>query len=177
MKVTQILFTDAMVRAILDGRKTQTRRVVKPQPAGAWAAPGKTACPKGRPGDLLYVREAFCPRSNGSLKLEQIQRPFYRATGDKLPPGWGWKPNIHMPRWASRLTLRITEVRVERLHDISEADKIAEGGTAERPFGTVWKKINTKPGVRWEDNPWVWVIGFETIHQNVDAVLAGKGEA
>ena len=159
-----ILFSAPMVRAILDGRKTQTRRAIKPVPTfnggGAchdadalqqdyvepyWVFP--ETCRYGKPGDLLWVRETWgavsptdepVPLALGQCEIE------YRAD---LPPGctdgpgeWPadesncpevpkWRPSIHMPRWASRITLRITDVRVERLQDISDADAQAEGAT------------------------------------------------
>jgi hypothetical protein len=153
-----ILFSAPMVRALLDGSKTQTRRVVKPQPAHdqimprewskvtrhnpnaiygdglGWVATDKSGnphefrCPYGQPGDQLWVRESFAPRTLGAWPiLETAMQPIYRADGDR--PEWKniWKPSIHMPRWASRITLEITSVRVERLQGISEADAKAEG--------------------------------------------------
>ena len=214
-----IPFRDWEVRAILDGRKTQTRRAIKPQPPaeaesvlrqlysqdapkndGAWtwwAGKPQTPitkplfCPYGAPGDLLWVRETWgavsptdepVPLALGQCKIE------YRAD---LPPGctdgpgeWPadernsdapkWRPSIHMPRWASRITLRITGVRVERLQDISEDDARAEvvfepsepieryGPKAGRvAFRMLW--TNIKGPSAWDDNPWVWVIEFERV--------------
>lgn len=146
MKEHPILFSAPMVRAILDGTKTQTRRVVKPQPSffgsmGNPNTPFKTLdaglhcqirCPYGQPGDRLWVREAhwwfkdehdpvtgyYPPK----LTADDVE---YRADGDDRRKVW--RPSIHMPRWASRITLEITGVRVERLQDISEADAKAEG--------------------------------------------------
>ena len=136
MKEKPILFNAHMVRAILDNRKTQTRRVIKSQPIGpveklsacwSWADTGSRdpefgghygfSCPHGKPGDRLWVRETVC--LSGSV-------PFYRADGEphiKVP----WTPSIFMPRSASRFTLEITDVRVERLQDISEDDAEKEG--------------------------------------------------
>ncbi len=153
MKERPILFSGAMVRALLDGSKTQTRRVVKPQPpagtvsvqtyhhpdprAHFWASNGGSLldwaipCPYGEPGDHLYVRETFCKiigQSGGWIETD------YQATyehgyrlGDSLGIKKKWTPSIHMPREASRILLEITGVRVERLQDISEQDAFAEG--------------------------------------------------
>ncbi len=144
MKARPILFSAPMVLALLDGRKTQTRRPIKPQPIihdnGSYRWDGclggfkgcagthvedfpKLAswyCPYGKVGDLIWVRESFRIESSG------VQSVYYRAD-EEWHKGAGWKPSIHIPRWASRLTLKITNVRVERLQDISEADAKAEG--------------------------------------------------
>ena len=168
MKERPILFSAPMVRAILSGAKTQTRRIIKPQPIdsaddpiGAYTVDGGRSwrCPHGRPGDRLWVREAFIHE----------------------PADYCWKPSIHMPRWASRITLEITDVRVERLQDISEADAVAEGCEPIRPelvqdgmivrqgrsaveeFRLVWEQIHG--GGSWEKNPWVWVIKFKKLAQ------------
>jgi len=145
-----ILFSAEMVRAILDGRKTQTRRIVKPQPTGAtsWlphieasgfypdkisAKPERLVCKYGQSGDQLWVRETWA-------KGETAGVARYRATDpqcDDTTSGLRWRPSIHMPRWASRITLRITDIRVERLQDISEDDARAEGCEA-RPFPGPW---------------------------------------
>jgi hypothetical protein len=138
-----------MVRAILDDSKTHTRRIVKPQPTkiagpnfdGLWSdtidpVVRYFACPYGQPGDRLWVRETwqFCDydASGGYPKTE----PVYRADGETDDKRKGWVPSIHMPRWASRITLEIVSVRVERLNEISESDAIAEGVQAE---GGLWK--------------------------------------
>jgi hypothetical protein len=153
MKLRSILFKGAMVRAILDGTKGQTRRVAKPVhdggvitgPApgggaveafggGNWHSPSRMErrdCPYGQPGDQLWVRETFA-------KIDGQTQPWietdYRATythGDRLGDSLGikkrWTPAIHMPRDASRITLQVTGVRVERLNEISEVDALAEG--------------------------------------------------
>lgn len=139
-----MLFSDPMVRALLGGTKTQTRRVVKPKegrivgPAGPGIAFDQCGthlttviCPYGQPGDRLWVRETFA-------RIDGQTRPWietdYRATykhGDRMGDTLGikkrWTPSIHMPRHASRITLEVTGVRIELLQDISEADAAAEG--------------------------------------------------
>lgn len=195
MKGRPILFSGEMVRAILDGRKTQTRRVIKPQPADdikpanfpnpkvhGWMSSlrhqygSKTAhiCPYGQIGDLLWVREKFslCRFDGGEL--------WYWADGS--PGGGDWtkpKPSIFMPRWASRITLEITDVRVERVQDISNDDALAEGidrtntsikGYARQRFEQLWASINGNAS--WDANPWVWVIEFQPRLMNVDELLA-----
>lgn len=151
MKERPILFTAPMVRALVAGTKTQTRRVVKPQftadaipvempatdPAGGWVVPGHSGawwcdaaanpddvrrCPYGQPGDRLWVRETF--GFSGSGYIPDIH---FRATNPEAPILGRWHPSIHMRRIDSRITLEITSVRVERLQDISEADAMAEG--------------------------------------------------
>lgn len=200
MKERPILFSAPMVRAILAGNKTQTRRVVKHQPSsqgfdgppvfnsafGDYGYPGQRGvrCPYGMPGDRLWVREAWRAFSDGGLYEEPGTEVDYRAT----PASWAaasnapWKPSIHMPRWASRITLEITGILVERLQEISEADAIAEGieringaphwawkdysgnGQDLSPvfsYQSLWESING-PG-SWEANPWVWVVEFKRI--------------
>ena len=202
-----IIFTGEMVRAILDGRKTQTRRVMKPQPlildsGGAWYpdAQSKRAkhyasdaplrkglgCdfPLYRPGDRLWVRETwgFHVTSIGSKRYEE--GPFvYRADCmDETPLlGGKWRPSIFMPRWASRITLEVTEVRAQRIQDISEEDARAEGMPtlanllclADPPnaepmrresFNALWNTIHRKhPDHQWQANPWVWAYTFRRI--------------
>lgn len=217
MKTRPILFSAPMVRAILEGNKTMTRRVVKPQPLGDgplyWPANKYKGdflrdgdCPYGIAGDLLWVRETWtlgdgC--SGDSLDDDDSWAEiYYRADGEHCLPvrhpvsaetarkhidklefleafGDGksnWRPSIHMPRWASRITLEITGVRVERLQEISRADAKAEGfwpsphngleswngrsyGNAELAFRACWDSINSKK-YPWASNPWVWVIEF-----------------
>ena len=175
MSERPILFSGPMVRALLDGRKTQTRRVVKPQPdaalgdlpGAAWNAGFvNVSCPYGAPGDTLWARETWGPFEGGFI---------YRADeGPNVKPDDGrWHPSIHMPRWASRLTLHIKSVRVERLQEISEADALAEGCTAKlaeeapaldearQDFRELWESING-PG-SWDANPWVWVVEFKRV--------------
>lgn len=192
-----ILFSAPMVRAILGGRKTQTRRLVKPQPQvyGADDAWGLTFrdkcgggsdwltkyCQYGQPGDRLWVREKFLVETSGSCRydaeglspgeypdwLQRASIVHYAATTDLTSLG-NWKPSIHMPRWASRITLEIRSVRVERLHEISVNDVRAEGvGPQDEPFVYLWDSINgKKPGASWESNPWVWVIEFKKIEES-----------
>jgi hypothetical protein len=190
MKEHPILFSGPMVKAILDGRKTQTRRAIKPQPElykrggpifgdaqlVRWkdkidTAPillniaMKSLCPYGRIGDRLWVRETWQESTSGV---------HYRADTDILPGTW--RPSIHMPRWASRLTLEITGVKVERVQEISEEDIKAEGfdriqyrGYTSRKiddpedFSDAWDAMNAKRGYSWASNPYVWVISFKRI--------------
>ncbi len=132
-----ILFSAPMVRAILEGRKTQTRRAVKPQPIGGesitdaygnWHvgrlrdsenAFRPIRCPYGEPRDFLWVRETF--------NFSPARGVQYRADGGELPAGWKWTPSIHIPRKLSRINLEVTRVRCERLHEISAKDILAEG--------------------------------------------------
>lgn len=176
MKNHPILFSAPMVRAILDGSKTQTRRAIKPQPrvlAGellCWRDDAMTneelvvRCPYGAPGDRLWVRETWAPLTTGYA---------YRAdTIWNAPPADRWRPSIHMPRLASRITLQITGVRVQRLQEISESDAISEGigesgyqdvfgGNAVAHYHRLWNVIN---GIgSWEENPWVWVVEFKRV--------------
>ena len=206
-----ILFSGPMVRAILDGRKTQTRRVVKPRPprdfpiaiydtngfccwsedgtedGGTWPTDDPLRCPYGQPGDRLWVREtwASCSDIDGKTEPERARHyTMYRADekGDPRDPmnyhDFGkWRPSIHMPRWASRITIEIVSVRVERVQEISDEDAIAEGITViGRPelnslsvgkfiqgYKCLWNDINAKRGYGWDKNPWVWVIKFKRV--------------
>lgn len=159
MKERPILFSAPMVRALLAGTKTQTRRVVKPQPPADWdrncwyRAPvwgwtrnevpsaewHKVRCPYGQPGDRLWVREAFmhepadyCWEASVSIPCRPAET-VYRADHDGDTRGAGWKPSIHMPRALSRITLEVTAVRVDRLQDISDAHAVAEGVSPRQP--------------------------------------------
>ena len=167
MKERPILFSGEMVRAILDDRKTMTRRVINQTPAGfrfdgfitdgtkdrgkAVFSPSenfqyditgniKVLCPYGQPGDRLWVRETFCDRNNNG---EQI-KPLYRADGQEYEDGDGWhfeakwKPSIFMPRRYSRITLEITNIHVERLQYISEEDAKREGVESNFDEGVVY---------------------------------------
>lgn len=244
MRERPILFSGPMVRAILDGRKTQTRRAVKPQwsadvdevserPAldrvlkcmvsghsGEWGddhgLDEVRRCPYGQPGDRLWVRETFAyvrhsqnyesggddcffewdteiygpkiaEHLNGNPRYSSFSAALcYAADGEdenpaELYPSTNldgkvvrpaeirWQPSIFMPRWASRITLEITAVRVERLQEISETDAVAEGvlgrggdkSRARTEFMMLWRSIN---GPRsWDANPWVWVVEFRRV--------------
>ncbi len=197
MRERPILFNGAMVRAILAGRKTQTRRAVKGV-ALDWlgkaqftpeyvASPGNDLCPFGQAGDRLWVRESFTDlRGTGIEHRPNIDGPIqrYAYSADTLPGSPGdyarkdygikWRPSIHMPREACRLVLEITAVRIERLHEISEADALAEGidhnamnGYAlagmHRSAGFAFRDLWTSIGGDWDSNPWVWVIDFKLV--------------
>ena len=191
MKERPILFQSDMVNAILEGRKTQTRRIVKPTKdrngSGCQLAPCEIAgevnsgdysfCSYGKPGDRLWVREAFRNRRVDNSPGDVVYRADH--PGESTVPGsYGrsWKPSIHMPRWASRITLEIVSARVERLQDISEADAKAEGVIGEkeaaeaglewhdkprRAFRFLWQSINGPDS--WDANPWVLVVEFRRI--------------
>lgn len=198
MRERGMIFNAEMVRAILYGRKTQTRRVMTPQPADdirlanfpnsefiGWESSlkhkyGSTTahiCPFGQPGDRIWVRETWA-RYNIDQESHDMA---YRATPPADWPEEGrWRPSIHMPRWASRITLEITGVRVERLNDISEEDARAEGVRAgvcpgheqimhQVAFSELWKSIYGDES--WQANPWVYVIEFKRVDGN------GKGAA
>lgn len=174
-----ILFSGQMVRAILEGRKTMTRRVIKPQPTGAADVQYRVAaavtmpvsgrqqvCPYGRVGDHLWVRETWAPHA-----WPPTGPSYQYAADDQYPAPERWRPSIHMPRAASRITLEVLNVRVERLHDISEEDAKAEGvtlkgtsrydGEARDAFEALWCGINGADS--WEANPWVWCISFRVV--------------
>lgn len=174
-----ILFSGDMVRAILAGNKTQTRRVMKPQSRGIAYIRGsrggqceRVACPHGVFGDHLWVREAHYVW-NAGYKDGSGRRIDYRATEPDSPCG-RWTPSIHMPRWASRITLEITDVRVERLQSINDDDALAEGiyptktgiypGSPRAAFRGLWDSLNAKRnGCSWDQNPYVWVISFRRL--------------
>ncbi len=207
-KERPILFNAEMVRAVLSGAKTQTRRPMKPQPTGdmvhgeflgpSWDGDEPTArdrviwhqrnddedeydrygpCPFGQPGDRLWVRETWKPTgllagakpsetracSHFAHKADPEQRPrdeFIR-----------WRPSIHMPRWASRITLEVVGVWVERVQDITCADVEAEGMPADLArgfseqywFRDTWDSIYAKSGAGWDENPWVWCCEFKVV--------------
>lgn len=176
-----ILFSGPMVCAILAGRKTQTRRALKPKwpladviPAkgddrgrawfGAKQVPLKEPgdmypfrCRYGVPGDALWVRETFSPWPECSLTRPPptLYRADYQGDASTIL----WKPSIFMPRKESRITLRIENVRVERLQAISRKDEIAEGTPKGEFFDSLWDRINGKT-LPWSSNPWVWVVQF-----------------
>lgn len=200
-----MIFNGEMVRAILDSRKTQTRRIVKgadgavkfckewdingeeifvvlgeKDHTGMNPVLGAISCPFGGVGDRIWVRETWA-RYNIDQNSHDIA---YRATTPADWPEEGrWRPSIHMPRWASRILLEITDVRVERLREISQADAEAEGVgklkkgfwknyqpgwtefqlTARGSFATLWKSIYGDES--WYADPWVWVIEFKRIEE------------
>ncbi len=200
MKERPILFAGQMVRAILEGWKTQTRRVVKYTPVcgepSEWCAaaqaqePGwlhivgdyRRFCPYGIPGDRLWVRETWAEGGRsmqlpcGEFIWSSHRKARYAATDDSIRDGdpscsWRVRPSIHMPRWASRLTLEVVSVRVERLNGISRGDAMSEGcpfpNMAKGPdprdwFRELWDSINAAKHP-WSSNPWVWVVEFKRI--------------
>lgn len=200
-----MIFNGEMVRAILEGRKTQTRRVLATYQDAVkfcpeWDVNGKqifivlgekdhtgmnpviTAipCPFGQPGDRVWVRETFRVHSRATDVATLVYRASVRnswteqthrvpvAVCNKPATPEKWTPSIHMPRWASRITLEITGVRVERLNSITESDAEAEGVT-DTGFGDLlvdgyrylWKSIYGEES--WAANPWVWVIEFKRV--------------
>lgn len=222
MKERPIIMQAESVRAILEGHKTQTRRVIKPQPNQrplrathpnngrmcwyeAWFdEPDVLYCPYGQPGDRLWVREAWWQHGGGTVSQEGEYRfipdnypgaQVAYAADHKYAPattyyyeGWAKRPSIFMPRWASRITLEITHVRVERLQDIREQDIRAEGVATtcvyygdrcnssrcpehERGYHTgvgedfrrLWNEINAKRGYSWDSNPFVWALEFKQV--------------
>ncbi len=236
MKETPMLMCGEMVRATFEDRKTETRRVMKPQPP-SWALPhlqvgkwhhfqgthpqGKCGhdkccctaigddamwtlgCPYGGCGDRLWVRETWAAwssfESNGPDEVEGTSKDLieqglcqahisYRA--DHQTTANRWRPSIFMPRWASRITLEITDVRVQRVQEISEDDAMAEGivkqeeglflvpgvfqsfnktvnewrVTAREAYGCLWDSLNShRPGCSWSSNPFVWAIAFRRV--------------
>lgn len=192
MKERPIPFSGPMVRALLDDTKTQTRRLCKLDMRAGMPEPELASllkcCPYGQPGDRLWVREAWrAPGSCDHLPPRSISDcEAVRFMADEVvgaDPGFGkGRPGMFMPRWASRITLEITAVRVERLQDISEADAIAEGlfqDTAGRwttysateaakehlspvqAYRDLWEQINGTGS--WDANPWVWVLEFKRL--------------
>ncbi len=161
-----ILFSSPMVRAILEGRKTQTRRVLKNPLDYGCQIPVDSATIHPF-GNRLWVRETFSISSNGYFYRADVKQPETIK--------YSWRPSIFMPRKASRITLEVLSVRIERLQNISSMDVIQEGiqsGPAKHwyhaPDGTekyraLWDSLNKKRGFGWETNPFVWVIQFRKI--------------
>lgn len=201
-----MIFNSEMVRAILDGRKTQTRRIIKDctvgkDPISKFIQIGKKfigcypedvpelireCCPYGVPGDRIWVRDTWAEAgaSAPDLRLYRANYPAHVPTHyENVPPSEDvrWTPSIHMPRWASRITLEITGVRVEQLKSISEEEARSEGVarlregfwkhyqpgwtqhqlSARGSFATLWDSIYGSG--EWDRNPWVWVIEFKRI--------------
>lgn len=179
--ILPILFNTEMVRAILEGRKTVTRRVVTPQPPagvtqlyhgaapGRWRSPGKDVWVEIRapyqPGDILWVREIWSPvyvRPRRYIYKADVDRGVGEGVG--LPLRWH-HPN-KMPWEAARIFLRVTGVRVERLQEIDDAGVVAEGLEIGCYFDELWNstiKPKDRPTYGWDANPWVWVINFERV--------------
>lgn len=163
-----ILFSAPMVQAILKGQKTQTRRVVKDPHAIDLLEMGQpnnalSLCSR-RPGDILWVRETW--QHTKVLNLHPTDDCYgyvYRADGQPWEDyeGWTWKPSIFMPKEACRIFLKVTDVRLERLQSISEADARAEGFDSVDSFFALWQKLNGTESLA--ANPWVWVYEFEVI--------------
>lgn len=191
MREHPIIFSGPMVRALLDGRKTQTRRLawrvapaaVRFDDPSAGMTPGQPSpWQRVQPGDRLWVREAWklVPASayRCSEGVQQTLNPndpdwaaVYRAGWDRSTGGTPWRPSIHMPRWASRITLHVEAVRVERLQDITDADAAAEGvaaRAAEEPVGMaayrfrdLWDSLHGPEA--WDANPEVVVLQFREL--------------
>lgn len=193
-----ILFTGENVRSILEGRKTQTRRVIKPQPVpigtsavdrfeyfddGLWLPtsksgksgiflPSKYRCPYGTEGNRLWVRENWATTLSGVPTDGIAYKADYPADRAKTIK---WKSPIHMPRWASRITLKVLNIRVERIQQITARECWAEGiericepstkfeksAAALDDFMLLWNRINGPRGFGWDVNPWVWVVEFK----------------
>lgn len=212
MKERPILFSTEMARAILEGRKSQTRRIIKypkiyklneligwkikphkdtPVLFSFWYGTKYTLpafrCPYGQPGDVLWVKETFLIEKSIEDKIHYEYKSDYSET---MADDVCWKPSIFMPKEASRLKLKVTDIRVERVQDITEEDAIAEGVeyvdnqrvegeedlcriyldymdnesilmSAKSSYKSLWSKINGKDS--WKSNPWVWVVEFEKI--------------
>jgi hypothetical protein len=198
MKERPIVMTAESVRGILAGRKTQTRRVIKPQPTtwgtvkrqpftrdeqpGIWSPLSDNSenvkCPYGVPGDRLWVRERFQRCGCDGCQAVWPKRGPHGISGYYAtypgPNGAFFRSMIFMPRWASRITLEITEVRVQRVKDISKEDALEEGcgfdfNDEQGPqiprinFSVIWDDINKKRGSGWDSNPWVWALTFKRV--------------
>jgi len=197
MREHPILFSTEMVKAILEGRKTMTRRIIKTQPVmvnGYYRWQPKAGydinlehlninltnklCPCGQVGDRLWVRETWADGMNVPVPI------IYKADKAWTDVKIKWRPSIFMPRWASRITLEITDIRVERVQEINNADAEQEGfalaglqngcpacDTIDHSyyggrfhFAEYWDSLNAKRGYSWESNPWVWVVSFEVVN-------------
>lgn len=169
MKERPIIFSAPMVRATLADLKTQTRRVVKNAhiiTCDDRVGVTDTPCPYGVPGDRLWVRETFFEYPWVCSDGIETTRIAYRATDEFSYPasqGDRWRSPIHMPRWASRITLEVVGVRVQRVQDITEEDARAEGFASRAEFAAYWDTIHG-PGA-WERNDWVWVVEYWRIEE------------
>lgn len=219
MKETGIIMSDNHPQLILDGRKTQTRRVIKPQPIVAfWVgslpqfqctgfgkkpySPGYDRhtllqfCPYGQVGDRLWGRETFMFNKGADARESFVgtsaeyvlgEPPHYLYKADdteechRQEKMFKWRPSIHMPRWASRINLEITEVRAERVQEITYLDALKEGISdrmwsaaknmlcgkpafrIRNDFKDLWDSLNAKRGYGWDSNCWVWVISFKEL--------------
>ena len=182
-----ILFNTEMVQAILDGRKSMTRRVIKDSYPPTHRA-------KYQSGDILWVRETWAPCATIDSWLNDTNLYVYRANygtteDDSFPPSmFEWKPSIHMPREAARIFLKVTNVSVERVQEITVDDCRLEGCCCsdcsqtgphspdckcDTLFYNVWNDIYAKRGYGWETNPWVWVYEFERISKEEAERLEG----
>ena len=191
-RVLPILFNTEMVRAILDGRKSCTRRILKHDVEAILNSPyhkehpevedeqiiSKLCMPPYQPGDILYVRETWCALPvNEAGHMRGHSTYYYRADGDLRPSGWRgkWNPSIHMPKEAARIWLKVTDVRVERLQEIT-ADGIRNEGLSSaavhcgdmeialKEWENLWNSTIKKSDLDrygWDASPWVWVIEFE----------------
>ena len=202
MPVKPILFSGPMVQALLAGRKTQTRRVINTKGgpnnifSGAWTddfvlnpenAEWRAKQIPFAVGDLLWVREGWChfpenaPDGMGELVYYRADNGNDSRTSKEVMQknGVAWQPSIFMPRWASRLTLKVTDVRAKRLRDISDTDAAAEGVQADgewpqkgagrlENFEKLWNNLNEARGFGWDTNPWVAAYTFEVHQCNVD---------
>jgi hypothetical protein len=222
-KERPILFSGEMVRAILDGRKHMTRRVIKPQFSKTWGQGVRNQdpdyfsvhvdirepngewrwlrCPYGKKGDRLWVKETWAAiwPDLDPVPLRECNIEYRADSNAPYPGEWPadearanpdapkWRPSIYMPRWASRLTLEVTGVKVERVQDISDEDAMAEGvyewykqmqlphegwsywspvhgSGAANKFRQLWDSINgSRPGCAWQDNPFVWCVSFRRV--------------
>mgnify|MGYP000932406226 FL=1 len=196
-----IIFSTPMVQAILDGRKTQTRRVIIPQPDRFFEVddtPGNfhiydvewglgRIYPKYQVGDILWVRETWATVSSGIIEYKATYiEPYTGSTEiDHIGKKITWRPSIHMPREAARIFLKVTNIRVERLQEITEEYAIAEGMSktlvdgvvfisAKGNFHVFWDSLNIKRGYGWDTNPWVWVVEFE--HMSKGEALLKESE-
>ena len=211
-KMKPIIFSTPMVVAILEGRKSQTRRVIKDKDITNWFdidVDGKpiayidqetgdsyppTRRAKYQVGDILWVRETWAPCATIDSWLNDTNLYVYRTNygtteDDSFPPSmFKWRPSIFMPREAARIFLKVTNVRVERVQDITVDDCRLEGCCCsdclqtgphspdckcDTLFHNVWNDINAKRGYSWDTNPWVWVYEFERISKEEAERLEG----